>query len=191
MKRTTTIALLGAALLLLIAPGPAAAQAAYWDKASLLRDFFASSERVSYRRIAPTPAQRTAIRSRLGYDVAQAYTVFYGATGDRIDGYALIDEELGQHLPITFGVLVDPEGRMLRLEILVYREPKGSEVREARFTQQFAGKTPDAPLRLGDDVVAVSGATISSKAMARGSKRALVLIDELVRKPGLPATAGR
>ena len=189
MSRTTMLALAVAALLL--DSTPAKAQAVYWDKASLLKDLFATSERVSYRKVEPTPAQRAAIRSRLGYDVASSYTVFFGTTGDHVDGYALIDEELGQHLPITFGVLVDPDGRMQRLEVLVYRESKGSEVREQRFGRQFAGKTASSPLRLGDDVVAVSGATISSKAMARGSKRALVLIDELVRTPGLPPVATR
>ena len=44
-------------------------------------------------------------------------------------------------------------------------------------------------LRTGDDIVAVSGATISSRAMAVGVRRALVLLDELMLRPERAGTA--
>jgi hypothetical protein len=53
-------------------------------------------------------------------------------------------------------------------------------VRDPRFREQFVGKTAADPLRPGEEVVAVSGATISSRAMAVGVRRCLVLLDELV-----------
>ena len=66
---------------------------------------------------------------------------------------------------------------------MVYRERYGDEVRDPRFRQQFVGKTAADPLRPGEEVVAVSGATISSRAMALGVRRCLVLFDELVLRP--------
>jgi hypothetical protein len=56
-------------------------------------------------------------------------------------------------------------------------------VRDPRFRQQFVGKSAADPLRPGEEIVAVSGATISSRAMAVGVRRALILLDELVLAP--------
>jgi hypothetical protein len=187
--RTTRPALTAAVILMalavpLLCASPASAQAVYWDKASILKDFFASSERVSYKRFTLTESQRAAAASRLGTEAPATYTVYYGTTRGHVDGFAVIDEEPGQHLPITFGVLIGTDGAVKRLEIMVYREAYGDEVREARFRRQFAGKTAGDPVRHGQDVVAVSGATISSKAMATGTRRALALVDLLVLKPG-------
>lgn len=168
----------------LLLAGTARAQAVYWDKASLLKDFFANSERVTFKKLTPTAEQRAAIEGRLGAKAPTALTVYYGQTGTHVDGFAIIDQEMGQHEPITFGVLIDPSGAMQRLEVLVYREAYGDAVREDRFRRQFKGKRSTDSVRHGADIVAVSGATISSKAMANGARRALILVDELVVKPG-------
>ena len=53
-------------------------------------------------------------------------------------------------------------------------------MRDARFRRQFVGKTGRDPLRLNRDIDAVSGATISSGAMAVGVRRAAVLVDEIM-----------
>ena len=62
---------------------------------------------------------------------------------------------------------------------MVYREPRGDEVRDPRFRKQFEGKTAQDPLRLGRDIDAVSGATVSSASLATGVHRAAVLVEEL------------
>lgn len=183
MPRLTALVFL--ATLALSLTGRPAEAAVYWDKVSILKSFFANSERVTFKRLVPTPDQVALLRQRLGYAPPREVTVYFGMTRDRIDGLAVIDNELGQHLPITFGALVGTEGALKRLEVMVYREAYGEEVREPRFRQQFQGKTALDPLKPGRDIVAVAGATISSKSMATGSKRALVLIDELVLRPGL------
>ena len=76
-----------------------------------------------------------------------------------------------------------------RQEIVAYREARGDEVRDARFRAQFVGKSARDTVRAGDDIVAVSGATISSRAMATGVRRALVLLDVLVLAPQRQASA--
>lgn len=167
-----------------LAARPASAEV-YWDKPALLKDFFAKSERVTFAKIAATPAQLLNLRKRLGYDAPAQWTVYYGKTGERIDGVAIIDNELGQHQPITFGVLIGADGALKRVEVMVYREAYGAEVQQARFRSQFVGKTAGDPLRHGSDIVAIAGATISSKSMANGVRRAMAMADELLWKPGL------
>lgn len=180
------LGLVGALLVLslVLVAKPASAEA-FWDKPTLLKDFFAKSERVTFAKLALTPVQQQNLRKRLGYDVAPSWTVYYGKTGERIDGVAVIDNELGQHQPITFGVLIGADGVLKRVEVMVYREAYGAEVQQTRFRSQFVGKTAGDALRHGTDIVAIAGATISSKSMANGVRRAMAMADELLLKPGL------
>jgi len=171
---------------------PAVAHAQVWmDKSAVLKDFFAKSDIVRSKRLALTPVQVAAVKQRLGYAPAVEWTVYYGLTKDKaggpdkIDGLAVIDNELGQHQPITFAALVGADGTMRRLEVMVYREAYGDAIRENRFRQQFQGKTARDPVRHGHDIVAVAGATISSRSMATGARRALIVLDELVIRPGI------
>ena len=100
-------------------------------------------------------------------------------THGKIDGYAVVDDEQGLHQPITFATRLSPRGMVERVEIMVYREPRGDEVRDVRFRKQFQGKTSQDPLRLNRDIDAVSGATVSSASLAVGVRRATILVEEL------------
>jgi len=169
---------------------PARAEGVYFSTADLLRDFFRDSKSVTYKKVEISGKDLGRLEHRLGYAPARkSYTFYVATSGDKIDGYALIDEEQGEHLPITFAVKLSPDGVVLRQEIVCYRESRGDEVRDARFRQQFVGKSARDPVMANQDIVAVSGATISSRAMAVGVKRALVLFDELMRGQVMTAAA--
>ena len=179
-----------AAMLLAVA-GPARADQVYFSSRDLLADFFRQSQQVTYKKMQLDAAERERVSTRLGYPLPRpSYTFYVATSGGRVDGYALIDEEKGEHLPITFAVKLSPEGKVQRQEIVIYREARGDEVRDERFRRQFVGKSARDACEVEQDIVAVSGATISSRAMAVGVKRALVLFDELVR-PTANATAAR
>lgn len=172
------------------ASAPARAEGVYFSTADLLRDFFRDSKAVTYKKVEIAGKDRDRLARRLGYTPAkQTYTFYVATSGAKVDGYALIDEEQGEHLPITFAVKLSPEGVVLRQEIVCYREARGDEVRAVQFRQQFVGKSAHDPVMTNQDIVAVSGATISSRAMAVGVKRALVLFDELVRGQVMTAAA--
>jgi electron transport complex protein RnfG len=176
---------------LMLAALPARADQVYFSARDLLADFFRSSQNVTYKKLQLDAAERDRISERLGYPLPRTSYTFYVATsGGRVDGYAIIDEEKGEHLPITFAVKLSPDGHVQRQEIVVYREARGDEVRDERFRRQFVGKSAHDACAVEQDIAAVSGATISSRAMAVGVKRALVLFDELVR-PTANATAAR
>ena len=184
---------IAASLAVLAAAAPAHADGAvYYSTRDLLADFFRASEHVTYKKVAIDPAARARLAARLGYTPARdSYTFFVATTGDRVDGYAILDEEKGEHLPITFAVKLTPTGTVERQEIVAYREPRGDEVRDARFRKQFVGKSARDPICTDLDIVAVSGATISSRAMAVGVRRVVVLFDELFKHAGaVAATTG-
>lgn len=168
----STLALLG----LFLAPTSAQAEDVYWTTKGLLKDFFKSSKQVSYVKV-DTAAARKELQAKLGYVPSKAtYVIFVARTGSNIDGYAVIDAQQGQHQPITFGVKLSPKGRVERLEVMVYREGHGDEIKERRFRGQFTNKGEDDSLKLGSDIMAISGATISSRSMSMGVRRAVALV---------------
>lgn len=179
------------ALALAVAPSSAGARDVYYSTQTLLKSFFRDSERVTYVQVNAL-SNAAELRRVLGYfPRKKTYTVFVARTGDRIDGFALIDDEPGQHLPITFGTQLGPDGRVERTEVMVYREGYGDEIRERRFMRQFVGKSTGDVLALGEDVVAISGATISSESMAIGVKRAVALVAIARRQLGAVAFTPR
>ena len=165
---------------------PCRAEGVFFTREAVLKDFFRDSQRVTYQELTVDDA----LTAQLGYKPAKAkYVVFVASTESHVDGYAVIDEERGQHLPITFATQFAPDGRLQRTEVMVYREAYGEEIREARFRKQFVGKSVgQLPPKLTDDIVAVSGATISSRAMAVAVHRAAALIARLrsTATQGLP-----
>jgi electron transport complex protein RnfG len=174
------LAFLSALLLLSSSSATARADVTYYTPRALLAEFFPKSERVTFRTFSLDPSLRTRLGQRLGYAPAKdRYTVFIATTHGHVDGYAVIDDEPGLHQPITFATRLSPRGTVERLEILVYREPRGDEVRDARFRKQFEGKSAQDPLRVNRDIDAVSGATVSSASMATGVRRAAILVEEL------------
>jgi len=93
--------------------------------------------------------------------------------GDRLIGLFVVDHVIGKHLYIDYAVALDPDGRVMRVDILQYRESYGGEVREPGWLAQFVGKTSSSPLKVGGDIRNISGATLSSLHITEGVKRIL------------------
>ncbi len=93
--------------------------------------------------------------------------------GDKLLGLFVVDHVIGKHLYIDYTVALDPTGRVMRVEILQYRESYGGEVREPGWLAQFVGKTSGSPLKVGGDIRNISGATLSSLHVTEGVKRIL------------------
>jgi hypothetical protein len=155
--------------------GPEAVRV-YFTEEQALADVFAKADSLWQEPWTPTPGQRQAVEAELGWQLAEESFVFHRARrGDRDLGRAVILEEKGRFKPITFMVHVRPDGEVGRVLVMVYRESRGDGVRRQRFLKQFVGRDVDDPLRLNRDVVNVTGATLSSRAMAAGVRKALVL----------------
>ena len=70
----------------------------------------------------------------------------------------IIDEK-SKDMPMTLAVAVGPAG-ISHLNVLVYREPRGGEVHQAFFRQQFVGMTLQDDLSLSREVDGITGATL-------------------------------
>jgi hypothetical protein len=149
-----------------------------------LKLMFPKSERIRKDVIRLAPDTKAQIEERIGWKFPEEYfEVHIGETGARIDGYVVLQNTIGKHKPMTYMVGVDNRGRVSDVELLVFREARGSEVRTKRFNSQYEGKTVLDPVRINKDIINISGATMSVRSMSAGIKRVLVLIDEFYLKP--------
>jgi len=149
-----------------------------------LKIMFPKSERIRQAVIRLTPEKKAQIEERIGWKFPEEFfEVYIGETGAQIDGYALIQNTIGKHKPMTYMVGVDNAGACTNVEVLVFREAKGSEVRTKRFNVQYEGKTVHDPVRINKDIINISGATMSVRSISAGVKRVLVLVDEFYLKP--------
>jgi Na+-translocating ferredoxin:NAD+ oxidoreductase RnfG subunit len=180
LKTVISMAWPGLAAVFLLAAGAAPARAdVFFTVRDLLAAQFKTSERVTHVKVRPSSEQRQRIQRRLGRELTRDEYTFYVATsGSRVDGYALFDDERGQHEPISFATFFDAQGNVTRVEIVAYREPYGDGIRGERFRRQFVGKNAYSRFRPEHEVDAISGATISSRSMCVGVERASVLLSE-------------
>ncbi|HJU05074.1 MAG TPA: FMN-binding protein [Nitrospiraceae bacterium] len=156
----------------------------YLTEDEAARLMFPKSERIGQEFIQLTPEQKRIIEDRIGWRFPESeFVVYVGKTGAQIDGYAVVQNTIGKHKPITYMVGVNAQAEVSNIEILVYREARGSEVRTKRFNAQYEGKTIFDPIRMNRDIINISGATMSVRSLSAGVKRTLVLVDELYFKP--------
>jgi hypothetical protein len=97
-------------------------------------------------------------------------------------GYAVVDEEVGKYRPITFMVGLTPGREVKNVEVLVYRESRGGDVRRGRFLRQYRGKTAGDPIRSYQDIINIAGATLSVNALNLGVKRVLLILELLAER---------
>jgi hypothetical protein len=148
------------------------------------RLMFPKSSRIDKEVVRLTREKKEVIEGRIGWHFPEnEFVAYIGKTGERIDGYALVQNTIGKHKPITYMVGVDPHGGVLNIEVLIYRESRGSEVRTKRFNAQYEGKTVFDPIRMNKDIINISGATMSVRSLSAGVKRTLVTVDEIYLKP--------
>ncbi|MEW6325284.1 MAG: FAD:protein FMN transferase [Nitrospirota bacterium] len=148
------------------------------------RRLLPDADSIEEQEIDLTDGQQAAVERRLGGKIRDThYDIWLGSREGAPVGYAVKLDVTGKERPITFMVGVNPGGAIVGIEVLVYRESQGSEIRAAHFMRQFHGKTLDAPLKLNRDIDSISGATLSSRSTTYAAKKALALVETLYRTP--------
>jgi len=138
-----------------------------------------------------TPEQKSCIEKRIGWKFPEtSFLFFVGKTDEKVNGYATIQNTIGKYKPMTYMVGITPSGKVSQVEMLIYRESRGAEIRKPRFMYQYTGKDSDDPIRINRDIINITGATMSVRSASAGVKRALVLTEELYLNPkGTPCGA--
>lgn len=118
-------------------------------------------------------------------------TFTYAAKKDgQVIGHALKQTVQGYAGPIEVitGLASDGTVRGVRVGGPEFNETEnlGAKARDASFTDQFQGKTP--PLALGEEIDAISGATVTSRAVTDGVNNAAERLNTLMGT-GAPITS--
>jgi FAD:protein FMN transferase len=157
---------------------PAAANQ-YLTEAQALQVIFGADVAIKHETKSLSEDQRKKLESASGLRFRESsYSFSIVERRGKLAGYALILDEIGKSEPITFMVGISPEGKVIDIAIMVFRESRGWEVKESRFLHQFHNKRASDPIQIDRDLINYSGATLSSRAIARGVKRALLLEQE-------------
>ncbi len=92
---------------------------------------------------------------------------------------AFVAEQKGFNGPIRFLLVLDAEQKIESIRILEHSEDPGlgELITKAAFLDQFIALDRDSGFSLGPDIQGVSGATVSSRALTAGVRRALQQFD--------------
>jgi len=80
-------------------------------------------------------------------------------------GYAYVSKAPSKTDDFDYLVLLDTDLVIVKTKVLAYREDYGGEIGSKRWLKQFIGKTQDDDLKYQQNIVAISGATISVRSM--------------------------
>lgn len=97
-------------------------------------------------------------------------------------GYYYFGQAYGKADYFDFIVIFDKNLIVSKVKVLVYREDHGGEVGSKRWLKQFIGVTTEKHLKYQDDIVGISGATISVKSMTNAVNKLLKTVHILQTK---------
>lgn len=154
----------------------------YFSADAVRRQLFPTADRFLDAAVTLTPAQMREIaaqtRTRVRTNVVPIWRAMHG---DALLGHVIIDQVLGKHEYITYAVALDQHDAVRQIEVMEFRETYGDEIRNARWRAQFDGKREGDTLRVGQDIVNISGATLSCVHITDGVRRLLTTFALAVR----------
>lgn len=142
--------------------------------------------KVERRTAYLTAGQLRRVRELASVEVPSALVTYHAAFRDgRPAGTAWFDTHRVRTLPETLMIVVDPQGRVVRIEVISFREPEEYMPRAAWY-EQFRGKGLGPDLRLKREIRPVTGATLTARATTDAVRRVLALHRVILGEPGAP-----
>ncbi len=131
---------------------------------------FPTGTKVTREVVYLTPQQIDAARRESGVDVDDKMIVRYVSSA----GVAYFDTHRVRTLPETVMIVVTPDGRIDRIEILSFDEPP-EYLAKPRWIDQFRARRLDDELSTKRAIRPLSGATLSARAILNASRKVLAL----------------
>ena len=132
---------------------------------------FPATVKVTRQKFFLTPEQLAAARSESGVDFDDRLVVRYAGSDGRV---AYFDTHRVRTEPETVMVVVLPDGRVDRVEILAFNEPT-DYFPKRRWLDQLLGRHLDRDLALNRGVRPISGASLTGRALVNATRKVLAL----------------
>jgi Na+-translocating ferredoxin:NAD+ oxidoreductase RnfG subunit len=143
---------------------------------------FAQAQEFVPAPVSLTPDQIERIERQSGVKVrAPRQQVWEARAGGKLIGWFIVDQVIGKHDLITYAAGINLDGSLRQFQVIEYREAYGYQVRELKWRDQFVGKTVADPLKVGTDIVNISGATMSCHHVTDGIKRLLAFFEVVLK----------
>jgi len=122
-----------------------------------------------------TDAQRGRAAARAGVEVpSRLVTRYVARRGGETVGWAYLDTHRVRTLPETLLVMLGANGRVLRVEVVAFREPR-EYLPPAGWYRQLEGRRLGPELRLKRGIRPITGATLSARAAVAAVRRVLAI----------------
>lgn len=136
---------------------------------------FPDADRVEARDFFLTAEQRAEIEARAKAPLeSDLITVYVGHRGEEVTAYAIFDTHIVRTLPETFLIVLTPAGAIAATHVLAFYEPLEYMPAE-RWLRQFDRKRLEDDLHVGRGIAAITGSTLTSRAVANSIRRALAI----------------
>jgi hypothetical protein len=133
-----------------------------------------------------TDSQMAAVEARTGERPPSALTTRYRAeTAGGITGWAYLDTHRVRTLPETLIVIVGPDGTIVSIEVVSFREPLDYLPPESWY-RQFDGRRLDDELDLKRGIRPITGATLTARSTTDAARRVLSIHSVLEDDGGDP-----
>ena len=146
-------------------------------KKEALEVAFPGADKIKKDRVWLTKEQILAIEAINMFKlVEKRFTFYHGIKNGKPMGAMLIDNIIGKSFPITFMTVLNTDGTVRDVEIMIYRESQGWEVKYDSFLSQFFGKDSSSDRR---KILTITGATLSVNALKLGVYKAMAAYEVL------------
>ncbi|MDN5848158.1 MAG: FMN-binding protein [Nitrococcus sp.] len=145
------------------------------DKQTALKHAFPQADRIERETLFFDSAARAEVShlAQAPFD-SGLFTVYIGYRAGEIQGYTFIDTRIVRTHPATFMVVLSPKGRVRMVRVLAWTEPPEYQPMR-RWLEQFEGHEGSQEVQLDQDIQGISGASLSSRTLTDGVRRALAV----------------
>ena len=181
VARSATAARVGLFLVALAFVAAPALGKVFLSRSEALELAFPDAESVESHTFVLTDVQAERVEALARASLDSRLVTVYTATGeDGVLGYALIDVHRVRTMSEGLLVVLSPGGEIRNLRLLAFHEPE-EYAPSPRWLEQFRGQPLSDRLRLGGDIHAIAGSTLTSRAVTQAVRRAAALYEVLLR----------
>lgn len=178
-RKPLTLIIISSALLL---AGPMAMGTVFHTQEQALKIAFPGADRIEKKTYVLSPSEAEEIERLASASLdSRLVTIHTARKGQQLLGYAHIDIHTVRTRPEAVLIVLDPEGEAVMLRVLAFQEPLEYMPTQGWY-DLFAGRTRSGRIKVGYDIDAVTGATLTTRATVDAVRRMFAYYSVLIKK---------